>query len=71
MNTKILVRDVIKITKAEMIQGNLEQECYDFAYDTRQMNPNDVYIGLKTEKSDGSYYWQEAFKKGANIVIIN
>ena len=71
MNTKILVRDVIKITKAKMIQGNLEQECYDFAYDTRQMNPNDVYIGLKTEKSDGSYYWQEAFKKGANIVIIN
>ena len=71
MDTSIRVKDVIKITKAEMIQGNLEQECCDFAYDTRKMKPNDVYIGLKTEKSDGSYYWQEALKKGADIVIIN
>src|SRR5699024_7964515 len=30
-----------------------------------------VYIGIKSEKSDGSIYWEKAFENGAKIVIIN
>ena len=71
MYKKLTVKDIIDITKAEMLQGDVNQECQDFAYDTRKMKPNDVYVGIKTEKADGSNYWQVAFENGANVVIIN
>ena len=71
MSTEMKVKDILEITGGKLLQGNLEAVCGEFSYDTRVMKENDVYIGIKAETIDGSEYWEEAFKNGGNIVIIN
>ena len=71
MNKELKVKDILEITGGILLQGDKEAVCGEFAYDTRRMNENDVYIGLKADTIDGSEYWEEAFKKNGKIVIIN
>ena len=71
MNKELKVKDILEITGGTLLQGDKEAICGEFAYDTRRMKENDVYIGLKADTIDGSEYWEEAFKKNGKIVIIN
>ena len=65
------VKDILKATNGNLIIGNLEQECEGFIEDTRKIKPNGTYVAIKGEKVDGSIFWEEAFKNGANAVILN
>lgn len=69
MNLKI--KDIVLATKAKLICGNDETECENFSTDTRKINKNDVYIGIKGENFDGNLFWKNAFENGASTVIIN
>ena len=64
------LKEIIQITKGELIIGNENETCEKFSYDTRTIQKDDVYIGFKGEKIDGSVYWKDAFEKGAKAVII-
>ncbi len=66
----ITVKDIIKITKGNLIIGKEDVECISFSKDTRTINENDTYIGIKGEKFNGNDYWQEALDKGAICVIV-
>ena len=66
----IKIKDIIKITNAELICGNEETECINFSKDTRIIKKDDTYIGIKGENFDGNKYWKEALEKGAKCVII-
>lgn len=66
----IKVSDILKITKGELIIGNENILCENFTRDTRDLIKGGTYIGLKGTSFDGSEFWEEAFKKGANCVII-
>ncbi len=40
-------------------------------FDTRNLKKNDIFIGIKTKNDDGSLYFKDAIKKGAQLIILN
>ena len=70
MENKITVKEIINITEAKMLQGNLNETCSIFSYDTRNLKPEETFIGIKTGDIDGSNFWEEAFKRGCKVAII-
>ena len=64
------VKDILNITKGQLIIGNENLECESFSKDTRTMQKGDIYIGIKGETFDGSQFWTQALDNGADAVII-
>ena len=64
------VKDILNITKGQLIIGNENLECENFSKDTRTIQSGDIYIGIKGEKFDGSQFWKQALYNGAEGVII-
>ena len=64
------VKDIVKITNGKLVCGDEETECINFSKDTRIIQQDDTYIGIKGEKFDGNQYWKEALEKGAKCVIV-
>jgi len=66
----MIVKDILKITKGQLIIGNENLECENFSKDTRTIQKGDIYIGIKGETFDGSQFWKQALENGAEAVII-
>lgn len=66
----IKIKDIIKVTKGELITGKEDLICENFSKDTRTIQKGDIYIGIKGEKFDGSTFWKQALDNGAEAVII-
>lgn len=64
------VKEILNITKGQLIIGNENLECENFSKDTRTIQKGDIYIGIKGEKFDGSQFWSQALDNGAQAVII-
>ncbi len=43
----------------------------NIVFDTRLIKENDIFIGIKTDKNNGSLYYKEAIKKKASLVIAD
>ena len=69
MNLKI--KDILKCTEGQLIIGDESVECKNYSKDTRTIKEGDTYIGIKGESFDGNTFWEEAFNKGAETVIID
>ena len=69
MNLK--VEDILKCTKGKLIIGDKNKECNNYSRDTRTIKEGDTYIGIKGENFDGADFLEDAFKNGADTVIIN
>lgn len=67
---EIKIKDVIEICNAKLICGNKEDVLTNFSKDTRTINKNDTYIGIKGETFDGNLFFEDALKKGASTCII-
>ena len=67
---EITVKDIIGICNAKLLIGKEDLECINFSKDTRTINENDTYIGIKGEKFNGSDFFEEAIKKGAKVCIL-
>ncbi len=65
------VEDIIKATNGKLIIGNLNETCGNFCTDTRKIQKDDVYVGLKGEKFNGNEYYKEALKNGAKVAIVS
>ena len=66
----LTVEDILKVTKGKLIIGNEKLECENFSRDTRSIQKGDTYIAIKGEKFDGNIFWKDAFKNGADCVIV-
>ena len=66
----LLVKDILKVTKGELIIGNENLVCNSFSRDTRKIQRGDVYIGIKGETFDGNGFWRQALENGADCAII-
>ena len=64
------VKDILNITKGQLIIGDQELECKNFSKDTRNIQKGDIYIGIRGEKFDGSAFWKQALDNGAKAVIV-
>jgi len=67
----IFVKDIIDVCNGELICGDSNLECIHFSKDTRVINAGDVYVGIKGESFNGNDFYKEAFKKGANVCILD
>lgn len=70
LNHEIIVKDILKITKGELITGNENLKCSKFLRDTREVKGGEIYIGLVGKKTNGADYFEQAFEKGAIGVIL-
>ena len=70
MKKDLLVKDVIQVTKGKLIMGNENEVCGKLCFDTREIEKNDTFLGIKGERLDGSILWKEALDNGAKIVIV-
>ena len=66
----LTVGDILKVTKGELIIGNEKLECENFSRDTRSIQKGDTYVAIKGENFDGNIFWKDAFKSGADCVIV-
>lgn len=65
------IKQIIEVTKGELIQGDVDKICKNFSKDTRTIQKGDTYIALKGEKFDGNLFWKQALEKGADCVIVS
>lgn len=65
------IKQIVEITKGELIQGNPEFICKNFSKDTRTIQKGDTYIAIKGETFDGNLFWKQAIEKGADCVIVS
>ena len=70
MKREITVNDLIRITKGKLVIGEENEVCEKISFDTRELEENDTYMGIKGQKIDGSTLWKEAFEQGAKIAIV-
>ena len=69
-NHKISVREILKVTKGELVTGNEECLCQNFERDSREVKEGDIYLGIQGETINGSIYFEEAFSNGAKGAIL-
>ena len=67
----ITVKDILDCTNGRLIYGNINDVCINFSTDTRTIQENDVFIGIKGETFDGNLFYKDAFDKGAKVCIVN
>ena len=65
------IEEILNVTKGKLIIGDLKTEIENFSKDTRTIQENDLYIGIKGEKFDGSDFWKQALDAGAKAVIVS
>lgn len=67
---ELSVKKIIKICHGQLFCGDEEITCSSFIKDTRILQKNDTYIGIKGANFDGNQFYKEAFFKGANCAIL-
>ena len=40
-------------------------------FDTRNLKKNDIFVGIKTKKNDGSLFYKDAVRRKAGLILIN
>ena len=66
----ITIEDILQITNGTLINGDKNLICKNFSKDTRIIQKNDTYIGIKGANFDGNQFWKEALLAGAQCVIV-
>ena len=68
---QITVEDIINNTSAKLLNGNksiIINECF---VDSKKVTKNSCFFGIKGKKVDGSLYYKDAMKNGANVLILS
>lgn len=65
------IKEILEVTKGELVQGDLELECKNFSKDTRTIQKGDTYLAIKGEKFNGNLFWKQALQNGADCVILS
>lgn len=67
----IYVRDIIDKFNGKLLYGDMDMLLDNFSHDTRTINSNDIYVGIKGESFDGNLFYEDAFDKGAKACILD
>ena len=66
----ISVNKILEITNGELIYGKDDVICKDFSRDTRTIERDNTYLGIKGENFNGSNFYLDALEKGAKVCIL-
>ena len=64
------LRELLKDVEYKLVQGDLEQEISDIAYDSRKVVSGTVFIAMKGFRVDGHDYVGTAIDNGAKCIIV-
>lgn len=67
----IYVNDIINVCNGKCTNIDLNMECTDFSYDTRELKKDDIYVGIKGETLNGNKFYIDAINKGAKLCILD
>jgi UDP-N-acetylmuramoyl-L-alanyl-D-glutamate--2,6-diaminopimelate ligase len=65
----MLLKELLKEVKHELIKGSLEQEVNKITYDNRKAEEGDVFFCIKGFASDGHKFAKGAVENGAKVII--
>src|SRR5512145_864685 len=65
----ISLYDILEAADGQLFGEAAAEIFADFAYDSRRVNPGDLYVALKTERGDGHHYMQDAVNRGATGIM--
>ena len=68
---EVYIRDIINLIGGTLVYGDLNNSLKKFVKDTNDIEKDDSFIGIKGEHFDGSLFYEKAFLKGAETVIID
>lgn len=71
MSSYLTVKKILEITNGTLYCGDENTVLKTYCKDTRILNKDDVYIGIKGENFDGNSLYKEAFDKGASACILD
>ena len=66
----IYIKDIIEKCDGKLLYGDINETLDNFSKDTRNINKDDVYVGIKGANFDGNLFYEDAFNKGAKVCII-
>lgn len=64
------LRKLLEKVDYKLVQGNLETEVSDIAYDSRKMQEGMLFVAIAGTVSDGHNYIPEVIKKGASVLVV-
>ncbi|MCL2384067.1 MAG: UDP-N-acetylmuramoyl-tripeptide--D-alanyl-D-alanine ligase [Oscillospiraceae bacterium] len=70
-NKTITIKKIVEVCGGKLISGNENMEPSGYTQDTRAVQENYMYIGIKGENTDGNDYIEKAFENGAMGCIID
>lgn len=63
--------DIYRNLKYLSLFNEINVEINKVVIDSRKVEENDCYIGIKGEKNDGNKFFMDAFNNGASLVILD
>ena len=69
--TRLTVKDLIDVSHAKLVSGNLLDEIGECFIDSSKVNNGGCFFGIKGCNTDGSLFYKEAFLNGASVCVIN
>ena len=64
------LRELLNDVEYELVQGNLDIEISDIAYDSRKVNDDTLFVAMKGFRVDGHDYIDKAIENGAKCIIV-
>ena len=65
------LRELLKDVDYKLIQGDLDINVSDIAYDSRKVNENVCFVALKGFRVDGHDYINNAIELGCKVLIVS
>jgi UDP-N-acetylmuramoyl-L-alanyl-D-glutamate--2,6-diaminopimelate ligase len=66
----VKLQEILKEVETKSIDGPVDRVIRDLQYDSRRVEPNDVFFAWKGVKTDGHQYIPEVCDKGAAAVVL-
>lgn len=63
------LKQIVAGTEYELLQGTLEQDVADLAYDSRKVVPNGMFVAIEGTVQDGHEYIGPAVQAGAAVIV--
>ena len=64
------LRELLKDVEYELIQGDIELDIKDIAYDSRKVDKDVVFVAMKGFRVDGHDYIEQAINNGCRVIIL-
>ena len=55
------VKEILEVTKGKLVYGDVNEICENFSKDTKSINKDDIFVGIKGETKDGGMFYKDAF----------